>query len=261
MARKFLNGIDASNQKIINLASPSASTDAVNKAYTDALVNGLSWHASADVATTTTVTIASGLAAGQIVDGVTLVAGQRVLVKNQSTASQNGIYVVPATGAATLATDSVTGELNQQATVRIELGTVNGGTQWTLSTPNPITVGTTSQTWVSTTPSTYSAGNGLSLAGTTFAVNNGSGILADGTSTRIDTSVVTTKYTATIGDGASTSITVTHNLGTRDVVVALYDVSTYVEYEVDVTHTSTNAVTLTFATAPAASSLRVVVHG
>jgi len=261
VARKFLNGIDAANQKIVNVASPSSSNDAVNKIYVDALVNGLSWHSAVDAATTANVTIATGLASGQVIDGVTLVTGQRVLVKNQSTPNQNGIYVVPSSGAASLATDSVTGELNEQSTVRVELGTVNAGSQWTLSTPNPITVGSTNQTWVSTSPLSYSAGNGLSLSGTTFAVNNGSGILADGTSTRIDTSVVTTKYSATIGDGSSTSITVTHNLGTRDVVVCVYDATTYVEYEVDVTHTTTSAVTLVFATAPASSSLRVVVHG
>jgi hypothetical protein len=261
VARKFLNGIDVANQKVVNLASPSSATDAATKSYVDSLVNGLSWHPAVDAATTANVGLSTALASGQTIDGVTLSTGQRVLVKNQSTASQNGIYVVPSTGAASLATDSVTGELTEQSTVRVESGSVNAGTQWTLSTANPITVGTTSQTWVSTSPLSYSAGNGLALSGTTFAVNNGAGIIADGSSTRIDASVVTTKYATTIGDGSSTSITVTHNLGTRDVVVAVYDASTYVEYEVDVTHATTSTVTLVFATAPASSSLRAVIHG
>jgi hypothetical protein len=69
------------------------------------------------------------------------------------------------------------------------------------------------------------------------------------------------KYAATIGDGSSTSITVTHSLGTRDVIVQIYDASTYVQYEADVTRTSTSAITLGFTTAPASNSINVVVIG
>lgn len=77
----------------------------------------------------------------------------------------------------------------------------------------------------------------------------------------INTDVVVRKYAATIGDGAATSIAVTHNLNTRDVTVALYDASTYAEVMTDVTHTTVNSVTLAFSAAPSSNAYRVVIHG
>jgi len=69
------------------------------------------------------------------------------------------------------------------------------------------------------------------------------------------------KYTAVIGDGSATSIAVTHNLGSRDVTVQVYDASTYESVETGVARTSTSAVTLTFAVAPSAGAYRVVITG
>ena len=71
----------------------------------------------------------------------------------------------------------------------------------------------------------------------------------------------TTKYSATIGDGSATAITVTHSLGTDDVVVEVYDASTKETVIASVDRSSTNAVLLTFATAPASSAYRVVIIG
>ncbi len=71
----------------------------------------------------------------------------------------------------------------------------------------------------------------------------------------------TTKYATTIGDGSSTSIAVTHSLGTRDVTVSVHDASTYAEIECQVVKTSTTVVTLDFATAPSTNAYRVVVIG
>jgi hypothetical protein len=77
----------------------------------------------------------------------------------------------------------------------------------------------------------------------------------------IDTSVVARKYAANVGDNSSTSITITHNLGTRDVQVTLYDASSYAEVMCDVTHATTNTITLAFSTAPTTNQYRVVVIG
>lgn len=71
----------------------------------------------------------------------------------------------------------------------------------------------------------------------------------------------TLKYTVSIGDGASTAIAVTHNLGTKDVIVQIRQVSDDVVVEADVKQTSTTVTTITFAVAPASSSIRVVIIG
>jgi len=89
----------------------------------------------------------------------------------------------------------------------------------------------------------------------------GAGILADGVSTRVDPTVVALKKAFDVGDGSSTTITVTHNLGTYDVVVGLYNKSTFEEVDTDITHATVNTVTLTFASAPASASFRCVIHG
>jgi len=77
----------------------------------------------------------------------------------------------------------------------------------------------------------------------------------------INTDVVVRKYAATIGDGSSTSITVTHGLNTRDVTTVIFDASTYAEVGCDITHTTVNTVTFAFSVAPSSNAYRVVIHG
>lgn len=261
MAKRFYNGIDVVNNRIQNLASPSVGTDAANKQYVDNLVNGLDWKESVQAATTTNGTLTTAYANGQVIDGYTLQTNDRILVKNQSTAADNGIYIVNASGAPTRTGDGSQGVLTTNATVRINNGSVNIDTAWTLVTVGTITVGTTAQSWVRSDSGTpYSAGNGLSLAANTFAVVPGPGILADGTNTRIDTSVVVRKYSQNIGDGTSTSIVVTHSLF-RAVHVMLYDNTTFAVVDTDVALTSATTITLTFASAPASNAFTVVIFG
>lgn len=262
MAAKFFNGIDLASQKITSLASPSLSTDAVNKAYVDNALAGLQWKPSVRVATTTNGTLSTAFANGQTVDGITLATGDRILLKNQSTASENGIYVVAASGAPTRATDADgAGELVPNATVLVNEGTANADTAWTCTTNGTITVGSTSTAWAQFGGgAVYSAGNGLNLSTSTFSVAAGTGISVSST-VAIDTSVVVRKYATNIGDGSSTTITVTHNLGTRDVQVTIYDSSTYAVVYADVANATTNTITVTFATAPSSNAYRAVVFG
>lgn len=263
MATKFLNGVDLSSQKIVNLASPSAATDGANKSYVDNLVAGVAWKAAVRAASTASGTLASAFANGSTLDGVTLVTGDRILIKDQSTGSENGIYTVNATGAPTRATDADgAGELVANATVLVSEGTVNADKAYTCSTNGTITVGTTATTWVQFGGGaiTYSAGNGLNLASTIFSVVAGSGISV-GANVGIDTSVVVRKYATTVGDGTSTAITVTHNLNTRDVQVTLYNATSFEQVLPDITNATVNTVTLTFAVAPSASQFRAVVFG
>ncbi len=128
---------------ITGLPTPSAASDAVNKAYADGLINGLKWKASVVVATTVAGTLATSFAAGQTVDGVTLTTGMRILIKNQVTGSQNGIYTVNASGAPTRTVDADVGTELVAATVPVERGTANADKIF-VCTNDAITIGVTS---------------------------------------------------------------------------------------------------------------------
>lgn len=159
---------------VTGLGAPIAGSDAATKNYVDALTTGLSWKQAVKVASTGDIDLATG---GLLtVDGITLAAGDRVLVKDQTAAAENGIYVVAA-GAWTRAADAdVAGELDG-LTVFVQQGTVNADTGWT-QTADSITLGTTPVTFVQFTGAgTYSAGVGLALSGNTFSVNLGAGIV------------------------------------------------------------------------------------
>lgn len=125
-----------------------AGSQLVTKAYVDDVIAGIRDPKDAvRVASTGNITIS---APGATIDGITMVAGNRFLAKNQTTGSENGIYIW--NGAATAATRSL--DANQDAEVTQGLstdvveGTVNGRTRWLLTTADPIVVGTTSLTFV-----------------------------------------------------------------------------------------------------------------
>lgn len=261
---KIMNGADVQNQRIVNVADPSSATDAANRQYVDNVARGLSWHEPVRAATTTDGALATAYEDGDSVDGVTLATGDRILLTSQAASVENGIYVVQPAGAPVRAADAATGEALAAGTaVTVTEGTTRGDQVWMITSDSPVVVGTDSSTWgpLGGGGTTYSAGAGLALSGTTFAVAAGSGIIADGTSTRIDPSVVARKYAANIGDGSSTSIAVAHNLGTRDVVVSVHDSATFDEVVPDVAKTDANTVTVSFASAPAANAYRVTVIG
>jgi lysophospholipase L1-like esterase len=104
---------------------------------------GAQWKDPVRVATTANDALATAFQNGATVDGVVLATGDRILLKNQTTASQNGIYVVPATGAPTRAADADSGPELVGLAVFVREGATNGGKQFICSTPAPITVGTT----------------------------------------------------------------------------------------------------------------------
>ena len=260
MSKRFGNGIDLQNQRIINVGSPSTGTDAANRNYVDNLVAGLKWKPSVRLASTGNVSVS---APGTTLDGVTFAVNDRVLLKNQTTASENGVYVWSASASAlTRAADGVQGTLVASSTWFIEEGTVNGDTAWTLTTNNPITVGTTALVIVRFgAGTTYVAGNGIDLTSSIITVVPTTGITVTGAGVGLDLSVAVRKFSANIGDGSTTTLVVTHNLGTKDVTYSLRQVSDDTFVDTDVVSTSATQITFAFATAPAANSLRLVVHG
>lgn len=159
--------LDADGALAANSDVKVASQKAV-KTYVDNKVTGVSWKDSVRVATTANIT----LSGTQTIDGVAVVAGDRVLVKNQTTASANGIYIVAA-GAWSRAADNDTAAEMLNATVMVQEGTTNADTQWTCSTNAPITLNTTALTFSQMSGAgTYGAGTGLSLSGNTFSIDS-----------------------------------------------------------------------------------------
>jgi len=159
--------VSLNSQKITNLATPTADTDAATKAYVDASRSGLDVKASVRAATTANIT----LSGTQTVDGVALIAGDRVLVKDQSTASANGIYVVAASTWSRSTDADTDAEVTSGMFTFVEEGTVNADSGWVLSTNNPIVVGSTSLAFAQFSGAgQITAGAGLTKTGNTLGV-------------------------------------------------------------------------------------------
>jgi hypothetical protein len=147
---------------------PTNATHYATKQYVDNITTGLDFKASVKVATTTNI----ALTGTQTIDGVAVVAGDRVLVKDQTTATQNGIYVVAAGAwARSLDADNTPGqEVSAGLYCFIEQGTTNGDTGWVLTTDGAIVLGTTSLTFAQFTGlGQVIAGNGLTKTGSTIS--------------------------------------------------------------------------------------------
>ena len=148
----------------------------VTKGYVDAVKQSLDIKDSVRVASTGNVSLTSGssdLEAGDTIDGVTLVAGDRVLLKNQSTASENGIYVAVASSGTPARSDdaNASAEVTSGMFVWVEEGTSNGDQGYVLTTNNVITLNTTDLTFTQFSGAgQITAGNGLTKSGNTINV-------------------------------------------------------------------------------------------
>jgi hypothetical protein len=161
-------------QLLSGLANPVSAQDAATKYYVDAIATGLDVKASCRAATVANITLSNT----QTVDGVVLVAGNRVLAKNQTAAEDNGIYVVVDGGAWTRSTDAdntPAGEVTSGMYTFITEGTVNADAGFILSTADPIVLGTTDLTFVQFSGAgQVIAGAGLTKDGNTLDVETAS---------------------------------------------------------------------------------------
>jgi hypothetical protein len=178
--------------------APTGGTDIVNKTYADSIASGINFHQSVRLATVAALpantynngtsgvgaTLTANANGALSIDGVAVVATNRVLIKNEATQANNGVYTVTQVGDGstpyilTRATDfdsagSGVDQIDQGDFFLVNAGSTLANTSWVQQTPLPITVGTTAIVFTQFgAPITYSAGTGLSLAGTVFSITN-----------------------------------------------------------------------------------------
>tara|TARA_A100001015_G_C15016656_1_gene725860 strand:- start:200 stop:1885 length:1686 start_codon:yes stop_codon:yes gene_type:complete len=164
--------VDVNTSKIVNVTDPTSAQDAATKAYVDSVKQALDIKDSVRVATTAAITISSALNNGDTLDGVTLADGDRVLVKDQADASENGIYVVASSPARSTDANS-SAKVTAGLFTFVEEGTTNGDNGFVLTTNDAITLDTTNLTFTQFSGAgQITAGDALSKSANTLNVND-----------------------------------------------------------------------------------------
>jgi hypothetical protein len=253
--------VNLNTHKLTNVVDPTVPTDAATKNYVDATAQGLDAKASVKAASTANLT----LSAAQTVDGIALVAGDRILVKDQTTPSQNGIYLVAA-GAWTRALDADAWTELPGAFTFVETGTVNADTGWVCTADQGGTIGTTSVTWTQfSAAGTILAGAGLLKTGTTIDLQTlaGGGLTVAADTVVVDATVA--RYYSSSTHGAVTAWTITQAThgchASRGLIVQVHDMTSGAWEIPDVTIAANGDVTITYAAAVAANSKMVTIIG
>lgn len=209
-----IDDIDCGTQKLINVAAPTSDTDAANKAYVDAARTGLDVKNSVRVATTANITL-SGL---QTIDSVSLVAGNRVLVKNQTTAADNGIYVVVDGGTWTRSEDANSSiKVTPGMFTFVEEGTNSANSGFILTNNAEVNLGLTGLAFAQFSGAgQIDAGAGLTKTGNTLNVGGTASRITVNTdtvdiaSTYVGQTSITTVGTLSTGTWNATTVGVAH---------------------------------------------------
>lgn len=261
MATQVHTDLDFSTgAKITNLPAPTAAGDAVNKAYADSAIEGLAWKDSCRCSSASNVNLASP---GATIDGITMAVNDRVLVRSQSTGSQNGIYIWNGAAVAmTRSLDASTADELEQAVVTVEEGTSAGTTYRQTAVNFVLDTGTvTFSTFGTSVGAATESTAGIAELATQAETDAGTDDARFITPQKLANYAGRAKrYATDVGDGSNTSYTITHNLNTRDVEVSVRRNSgAYDAIIVDVAATTVNTVTLTFKTAPTSNQFRAIV--
>ena len=195
IATQNANNVALTGGTITGLGDPSSSSEAATKNYVDNLVTGLRTRVIARVASTANVNISTGLENGDTLDGVTLVTGNRVLLKDQSTASQNGLYIVVASGAASRDTEfDIISEIAGQL-ILVSEGSTHADDLFLCTTDTSATLGSSSISYVQVFPSSGGTVTSVAVAdsGSSEFTVTGSPITSSGTISLAVNSIAATK--------------------------------------------------------------------
>jgi hypothetical protein len=246
--------------KVLNLPAATATGHPVTFEQMNAALEGRAWKDDVRVSTQGNIDLASP---GAAIDGVTMVANDRFLVRSQTDDAENGVYVwngaaVPATRSA----DASTFTELESAIVTVNEGTDAGATF--RQTQVNGTLGTDDVLWTSFNagaPAASESTSGIAEIATQAETDTGTDDLRFVTPLKLATwSGRSRRFEANIGDGAATQYDVTHNFNSRDVGVTVYRNGTpWDDVVCDVERPSVNAVRLRFSAAPTSNQFRVLV--
>ena len=201
--------VSLNSQKITNLATPTADGDAASKSYVDGVSQGLDVKDSVVAATTANITIATALNNGDTLDGVTLSTNDRVLVKDQSTASQNGIYIVGSSPAR--ADDLAAGVDAAGMFTFVEQGSTNADQGFVCtSNKGSAVVGTNNLAFSQFSGAgNLTAGDGLDKSGNEFSVDlkSNGGLVIESTELAVDLAASSITGTLAVSDGGTGATT------------------------------------------------------
>lgn len=261
MSQQVKTSLDFVNEgMIINLPDGVNPQDAATVAQLNSAIEGLSDKGSARVGSVSNINISSP---GATIDGITMAAGDRVLLKDQTTASENGIYIWNgATSAMARSADANTANELEQAVISVQEGT-NTSTTWRQTSAN-FTLGSGAVNWIvfgSSVANATESTAGIAEIATQVETDAGTDDQRIVTPLKLKTSSLLAKMaSALIGDGSATQYDLTHNFGTRNVIVCVRRNATpWDEVITDNECPDTNTVRVRFNVAPASNAYKVSV--
>jgi len=204
IATQNASSVTISGGSVTGLGAPSSNSDAATKSYVDQAVAGLRTRTIAEAATTANISLSLGLENGDTIDGVTLVTGDRVLVKDQTSESENGLYIVVASGAASRDPEYDTVAELSGGMVVINQGSVNDNKIFLCTTDTTATLESTSITYTVITPSNSGTVTSVGITGAEFTIGS-SPITSSGDITLAVNAIDNTKITG-LGTAATLNV-------------------------------------------------------